>query len=99
MQYETLGHIPLLVSWPGAGRGTQCGALTTNVALHATIADVFGVAAFGGVGGGGGSAGAGHGVSLLPLVRGEAPSVRGWAGGGVYGDWGEGANGQNEICT
>ncbi len=46
MQYETLGHIPLLVSWPGAGGGTECGALTTNVDLHATIADVFGVPAW-----------------------------------------------------
>ncbi|HXN62784.1 MAG TPA: sulfatase-like hydrolase/transferase [Acidimicrobiales bacterium] len=98
MQYETLGHIPLLVSWPGAGRGTQCGALTTNVDLHATIADVFGVAAFGGVGGGGGSAGAGHGVSLLPLVRGEAPSVRDWAVGGVYGNWVQVTDGRHKYA-
>ena len=44
MQYEPLGHIPLLVHWPGRPGGTSCDALTTNVDIHATIADVFGVA-------------------------------------------------------
>ncbi len=43
MQYEPLGHTPLLVHWPGVPGGTECGALTTNVDLNATIADVFGV--------------------------------------------------------
>ena len=33
MQYETLGHMPLLVHWPGAQAGTTCGALTTGVDL------------------------------------------------------------------
>jgi arylsulfatase A-like enzyme len=102
MQYETLGHIPLLVSWPGAGGGTECGALTTNVDLHATIADVFGVPAFGrdagGGGGGSAGAGAGHGVSLLPLVRGEAPSVREWAVGGVYGNWVQVTDGRHKYA-
>ena len=45
MQYEPLGHIPLLVHWPGVAGGTECAALTTNVDINATIADVFGVAA------------------------------------------------------
>jgi arylsulfatase A-like enzyme len=106
MQYETLGHIPLLMSWPGSGGGTECGALTTNVDLHATIADVFGVAGRvvgGGTGAGGGAgagagAGAGHGVSLLPLVRGEAASVREWAVGGVYGNWVQVTDGRHKYA-
>ena len=43
MQYEPLGHIPLLVHWPGVRRRGECAALTTNVDIHATLADVFGV--------------------------------------------------------
>ena len=42
-QYEPLGHMPLLVHWPGAPGGGTCDALTTSVDLHATLADVFGV--------------------------------------------------------
>jgi arylsulfatase A-like enzyme len=85
MQYEPLGHTPLLVSWPGVAGGGECGALTTNVDLHATVADVFGVDA-------GGAGGLGtHGVSLVPLLAGGAPAggggVREWAIGGVYGNW------------
>ena len=81
MQYEPLGHIPLLVSWPGCVGGSTCDALTTNVDLHATIADVFGVA------GGGSLGGRAHGRSLVPLLTGEADRVRDWAIGGVYGNW------------
>ncbi len=79
MQYEPLGHTPLLMSAPGVDGGVECGALTTNVDLHATIADVFGVSAAG--------AAAAHGASLLPLVTGSASSVREWAIGGVFGNW------------
>jgi arylsulfatase A-like enzyme len=83
MQYEPLGHIPLLVHWPGVAGGTSCEALTTNVDIHATLADVFGVA--GAVGSGGGV----HGTSLAPLLRGDGSvaQVREWAIGGVYGNW------------
>ena len=81
MQYEPLGHIPLLVHWPGVSGGTSCGALTTNVDINATLADVFGVAT------GGAGAGHGHGASLVPLLRGTAAHVRDWAIGGVYGNW------------
>ena len=80
MQYEPLGHTPLLVHWPGAAGGGECRALTTNVDLYATLADVFGVperAAVAGV----------HGASLVPLFEGSAPAVRDWAVGGVYGNW------------
>ena len=42
-QYEPLGHTPLLVHWPGRPGGGTVDALTTNVDLHATLSDVFGV--------------------------------------------------------
>ena len=42
-QFEPIGHTPLLVHWPGVDGGGTCDALTTNVDLHATVADVFGV--------------------------------------------------------
>jgi arylsulfatase A-like enzyme len=89
MQYEPLGHTPLLVWWPGGdgdgGGGRECEALTTNVDIHATIADVFGVGPRDGdVNGGTGS---GHGMSLVPLLTGAASEIRESAIGGVYGNW------------
>ena len=78
MQYEPLGHIPLLVHWPGVAGGTSCDALTTNVDINATLADVFGLPASGRVA---------HGTSLVPLLQGSAAEVREWAIGGVYGNW------------
>src|SRR5271156_782117 len=72
IQYEPLGHIPLLVYWPGAAGGTTCDALTTNVDINATLADVFGVR-------GGGPGAVAHGTSLAPLLRGETAQVREWA--------------------
>lgn len=71
---EPLGHIPLLVRWPGRAPGT-CEALTTTVDLHATICDVFGVS----------SPHRTHGHSLVPLLTGAATSVRDWALCGVWG--------------
>ena len=56
-QFEPLGHIPLLVHWPGVAPGT-CDALTTSVDLHATLCDVFGVQPQHRT----------HGVSLVPLL-------------------------------
>jgi arylsulfatase A-like enzyme len=73
--YEPLGHTPLLIAWPGMAGGTTCDALTTNVDLHATLCDLFGVA----------PAHRTHGRSLLPLLRGDATSVRVWALSGVWG--------------
>ena len=40
-QYEPLGHTPLLVTWPGQPGGQVCDALTTNVDIFATVADIF----------------------------------------------------------
>jgi arylsulfatase A-like enzyme len=72
--FEPLGHIPLLVAWPGVPAGT-CSALTTNVDLHATLLDLFGARASHRT----------HGRSLAPLVRGEADSIREWALAGYWG--------------
>lgn len=56
--FEPLGHIPFLVAWPGRPAGSVC-ALTTSVDIHATLLEVFGVAA----------AHRTHGRSLVPLLR------------------------------
>jgi arylsulfatase A-like enzyme len=74
--YEPLGHTPLMIAWPGQSH-RRCDALTTNVDIHATIADVFGVA----------SPHQTHGHSMVPLVTGEAQRIREWALAGVYGRW------------
>ena len=73
--YQPLGHIPLLVAYPGAEGASTCEALTTAVDLHATLLDLFGVDAGHRT----------HGRSLLPLLRGEAQSVREWALAGIWG--------------
>jgi len=72
--YEPMGHIPLMVRWPGVEPGT-CDALTTAVDIHATLMDIFGV----------GQRQVTHGKSLAPLLRGEATSIRNWALTGVWG--------------
>jgi arylsulfatase A-like enzyme len=72
--YNTLGHTPLMIAWPGLGAGSSQ-ALTTNVDLAATLADVFGVE----------FAHRTHGHSLVPLVTGKADSVRDWALAGIFG--------------
>jgi hypothetical protein len=56
----------------GAG---ECGALTTSVDLFATLADVFGVDVRQRT----------HGRSLVPLLQGEATSVREWLLTGIWG--------------
>lgn len=76
-QFEPLGHTPLLVHWPGVPGGDTCDALTTNVDLFATVADVFGVSARQRT----------HGRSMVPLLTGAATSIRDWAVGGVWGSW------------
>ena len=73
--FEPLGHIPLLVHWPGAAP-RALDALTTAVDLHATLLDLFRVAP---------PEHRTHGRSLLPLIRGERASVRDWALSGIWG--------------
>jgi arylsulfatase A-like enzyme len=72
--YQTLGHIPLMIRCPGIAPGV-CEALTTAVDIFATLADVFGVSLRQRT----------HGRSLLPLLRGEADTVRDWLLTGVWG--------------
>jgi hypothetical protein len=86
-QFEPLGHTPLMIHWPGAAR-RDVDALTTNVDIHATIADAFGVE----------SAHHTHGHSLVPLLTGEADSIRDWAIGGVYGNWVQVTDGRRKYA-
>ena len=72
--YETLGHIPLLIRWPGALARTVS-AITTNVDISATLADIFGVEI----------AHRTHGRSLVPLITSGLSQVREWALTGVWG--------------
>lgn len=72
--YQTMGHIPMFVAWPGLAPGAV-DALTTSVDLHATLCDLFGVTPEHRT----------HGTSLLPLLSGERTSVRDWALTGVWG--------------
>ncbi|MBI2706172.1 MAG: sulfatase [Actinobacteria bacterium] len=74
--YQTLGHIPLLVWWPGA-EPADCDALTTAVDVFATLADVFGV--------GDAVRQRTHGRSLVPVLRGESTRVRDAVLTGVWG--------------
>ena len=86
-QFEPLGHTPLLVHWPGRPAG-DVDALTTNVDLNATIADIFGVEA----------AHRTHGRSMVPLLADEAASIRDWAVGGVFGNWVQVTDGRRKYA-
>lgn len=72
--YSTLGHIPMLVSWPGSAPGTV-DALTTTVDIFSTLCDMFGVTEPEGT----------HGRSIVPLIERSATSIRDWA---ITGYWG-----------
>jgi arylsulfatase A-like enzyme len=76
-QYEPLGHTPMLISWPGIDGGGTCDALTTNVDIFATLADVYDAEVDHVT----------HGRSMVPLLTGEATQIREWALGGYYGKW------------
>jgi arylsulfatase A-like enzyme len=72
--YEPLGHVPLLVAWPGVAP-TTCEALTTTVDLHATLCEYFGVVPQHRT----------HGRSLVPLLTGDARAIREWLLSGIWG--------------
>ncbi len=72
--YEPLGHIPLMIAWPGVESGAVH-ALTTGVDIFTTLADVFGIQPEHRT----------HGRSLVPLIDGTARSVREFALSGVWG--------------
>ena len=76
--YEPIGHTPLMISWPGADPApTSIDALTTNVDIHATLCDLFGITPTHRT----------HGQSMIPLLEGKATQIRDWAVAGVYGRW------------
>jgi arylsulfatase A-like enzyme len=92
-QYEPLGHVPLLIHWPGGPGGDTCPALTTAVDLHATLAHVFGVDV----------AHRTHGRSLHPLFAGPADGpparqIREWAIGGYFGGWVQVTDGRRKYA-
>ena len=72
--YEPLGHTPLMIALPGVATGAV-DALTTNVDICATLAEIFGVTL----------AHRTHGRSLVPLITGASKSIRDWAVAGVWG--------------
>jgi arylsulfatase A-like enzyme len=86
-QFEPLGHTPLLVAWPQGLTGSTA-ALTTNVDLHATLLDLFGVDA----------PHVTHGRSLVPVLTGESNEVREWALGGVFGQWVQVTDGRRKYA-
>ena len=89
MQYETLGHTPLLVSLARRGRRRDLRRVDDQrrhprhhrrrVRRHATRCAV-------------------HGASLVPLLRGAAEQTREWAIGGVYGNWVQVTDGRHKYA-
>ena len=86
-QYETLGHTPLMIAAPGVAP-REVDALTTNVDIHATLADVFGLDI----------QYVTHGKSLLPLIYEQQTSVREYAIGGIFGQWVQIQDGTNKYA-
>ena len=72
--YEPLGHIPMMIAWPGVEPRTSA-ALTTAVDIFATLADVFSAEVRHNT----------HGRSLVPLIHAETARVRDYALSGVWG--------------
>ena len=72
--YQTLGHIPLMIAWPGVEPGTS-DALTTTVDIFATLAELFDVQPKHRT----------HGASLRPVILDGATSVRDFV---LCGYWG-----------
>lgn len=72
--YKPLGHIPMLIAWPGVAAATN-DALTTSTDIHATLADIFDAPV----------KHTAHGSSLVPLLNGATKQVRDWLLTGVWG--------------
>jgi arylsulfatase A-like enzyme len=72
--WRPLGHLPLMIRWPGA---TPCrsSALSTTVDLHATLCDLFAIEPRHRT----------HGTSLVPLLTGSVDSVRDHLLAGYWG--------------
>ena len=88
-QYEPLGHIPLLVHWPGRSGGGTIDAAhderrpPRDVVRHLRRRQRAAIP---------------HGVSLVPLLTGQSTSVREWALSGVYGKWVQVADGRRKYA-
>lgn len=76
MQYEPIGHTPLLIYHPEAAPNV-ISSLSTNVDLHATLTDLFDLNVDHVT----------HGRSLLPDILGLKTPARDWAVGGIFGNW------------
>ena len=63
--FNLLGHIPMLVHWPGVDAGSRQ-ALTTSVDVHATLVDLFNLDVEHRT----------HGVSLRSIIEGQEENVR-----------------------
>ncbi len=79
-QYDTIAHIPCMICHPHLEPNTgsvpeRIGALSANIDINPTILDLFGLKPEAPI----------HGRSLLPLISGEARSVRDWTLYGYYG--------------
>lgn len=72
--YAEMGHIPLMIAWPGRPAG-DVDALSTSVDVHATLCDVFGVT----------PAHRTHGLSLAPVLAGTGPARREHVLTGIWG--------------
>jgi arylsulfatase A-like enzyme len=72
--FQPLGHIPLMISWPGRSAGSV-DALTTTVDIFATLCEIFDVQPEHRT----------HGHSLLPLITGESHRIRDSVLTGVWG--------------
>ena len=72
--HNTLGHIPMMIRWPGI-KPRREDALTTTVDIHATLCDVYGISVEHRT----------HGHSLVPLIEQKASSVRDHCLSGYWG--------------
>jgi arylsulfatase A-like enzyme len=72
--HNTLGHIPMMIRWPGISPRREK-SLTTTVDIHATLCEVFGVEVEHRT----------HGRSLVPLVNQEVTRVRDHCLSGYWG--------------
>lgn len=72
--YSEMGHIPLMVAWPGRAPG-DVDDITTTVDVHATLCDVFSVEPEHRT----------HGFSLVPVLEGSGPSKRSHVLTGIWG--------------
>jgi len=72
--YSEMGHIPLMVAWPGHGAG-HSSELTTTVDVHATLCEIFGVV----------PEHRAHGISLVPTLSAGLPHPREFAITGIWG--------------